>query len=130
MRHLRANMLLTAWICIVLGSGLTLGSSDPIALSIGLPVGLAGVVLLILGLRSPPEQRVDAAALRNWAPDEVPMRDAGRVMYRIDTTLDEPIRTSILCGRCGKLTWRDGRKPAAFTCGHCDTELWDEPEEE
>jgi len=109
---------------------LVLGSTDEAALAVGMPIGIAGIVMLILGLRAPPEMRIDEQALRDWAPEEIPMREAGRVMYRIDTTLDEPIRTSILCGSCGKLTWRDGGKPPAFTCGHCDTQLWDEREEE
>jgi hypothetical protein len=129
MRHIRANLLLTAWICILSASGLALSGPDPIVLAIAMPLGIAGVVLLVFGIRAPSEQRVDLDALRSWAPDELPMRDAGRVMYRIDTLLDEPIRTSILCGRCGKLTWCDGKKPATFTCGHCDTELWDDSEE-
>ena len=34
------------------------------------------------------------------------LRDAGRPMFRIDTTLDDPIRTSILCGRCAEITWK------------------------
>ena len=30
-----------------------------------------------------------------WEPPAIELRDAGRPMFRIDTTLDEPIRTSI-----------------------------------
>jgi transposase len=50
-------------------------------------------------------------------------------MFRIDTTLDEPIRTSILCGRCANIEWVEGKKPKNFTCPSCGTELWVSEEE-
>ena len=50
-------------------------------------------------------------------------------MFRIDTTLDEPIRTSILCGRCAEITWIEGRKPKTFTCPSCGIDLWKSEEE-
>ena len=48
--------------------------------------------------------------------------------YRVDVTLDEPIRTSILCGVCGHVEVLDGSRPSAFTCPSCSTSLWDEEE--
>ena len=42
----------------------------------------------------------------------------------------KPIRTSVLCGSCGELTWLDGKRPSRFTCAECDTELWNHPDEE
>ena len=93
---------------------------------IAFPLGIAGIVLLILGFRADPEERVNIETMRSWQPDEGPMREAGRVMYRIDTLLDPPIRSTIKCGECGKVEWVDGGKPASYTCPHCSTTLWDE----
>ena len=64
-----------------------------------------------------------------WEPSAIELRDAGRPMYRIDTTLDKPIRTSILCGRCAEITWIEGRKPETFTCPSCRVDLWKSEEE-
>jgi hypothetical protein len=57
------------------------------------------------------------------------MPDSGRVMYRVDTTLIEPIRTSILCGKCANIYWIDGTKPKTFDCPNCLITLWHEEEE-
>jgi hypothetical protein len=65
----------------------------------------------------------------SWAPERATMPDAGRVMYRVDSTLDEPIRTSVLCGRCANLEWIDGLKPTIFQCPGCKTILWNSEEE-
>ena len=64
-----------------------------------------------------------------WEPSAIELPDAGRPMFRIDTTLDDPIRTSILCGRCAELTWIEGRKPKIFTCPSCGIDLWKSEEE-
>ena len=70
--------------------------------------------------------------IQDWIPEvgKLPEGAEGSVMYRVDTTLDDPIRTSVLCGRCGELTWTDGKRPRKFSCPNCDTLLWDKPEEE
>ena len=86
-------------------------------------------MLLFFALGMPSEAAVDPEELAAWAPDAVKMPDAGRVMYRVDTSLDAPIRTSILCGRCGHLEWVDGRKPAEYDCVGCSTMLWVAEEE-
>jgi formylmethanofuran dehydrogenase subunit E len=67
--------------------------------------------------------------IRDWTPEvgELPEGAEGSVMYRIDTTIDEPVRTSVLCGKCGELTWVDGLRPQTFICLGCDTMLWDKP---
>ena len=90
---------------------------------------IAGAALLLFGLGMPDESSVDPDELAAWAPDAVKMPDAGRAMYRVDTSLDPPIKTSILCGRCGHLEWVDGRKPAFYNCVECKTELWVAEEE-
>ena len=53
--------------------------------------------------------------IEHWTP-AVPRRlpDAGRVMYRVDATLDEPKRSTILCGPCGH---RDARSMALSRVG-------------
>ena len=51
-----------------------------------------------------------------------------RIKFRIDTTLDEPIKTSILCGNCSELTIVNNTKPNSFRCPKCKFELWDEEE--
>ena len=55
--------------------------------------------------------------------------DAGRVMYRVDVTLDEPIRSTIVCGPCGNVVVQDGPRPPTFTCPKCSVMLWELEEE-
>ena len=63
-----------------------------------------------------------------WEPDSGPLpRAGGKIMFRVDTTLDDPIRTSILCGACGVITWVEGPQPKGFNCPQCALELWVEP---
>ena len=67
-----------------------------------------------------------AEKIAGWIPASEEMVEAGRVMYRVDTTLDEPINSTILCGSCGEVTLIDGPKPSDFTCPVCKEELWEE----
>ena len=128
--HVRMNMVISAWACLILGAGIIFGTNgDTFALAVGAPVSIAGAMLLFFALGMPSEAAVDPEELAAWAPDAVKMPDAGRVMYRVDTSLDAPIRTSILCGRCGHLEWVDGRKPAEYDCVGCSTMLWVAEEE-
>ena len=55
--------------------------------------------------------------------------DAGRFMYRVDVTMDEPIKSTILCGPCGHLETIDGTRPAEYTCPACGRQLWADEEE-
>ena len=43
---------------------------------IAFPLGIAGIILLILGFRADPEERVNIETMRSWQPEEGPMRDA------------------------------------------------------
>ena len=128
--HRKLNTVIAAWACILLGAGIVFGTAgNTFAIAIGAPLSIAGVALLLFGLGMADESSVDPDELAAWAPDAVKMPDAGRAMYRVDTSLDPPIKTSILCGRCGHLEWVDGRKPAFYSCVECKTELWVAEEE-
>ncbi len=128
--NLRTNTVLAAWVCIALGSGIILSSGvSAFALAVAAPLAIAGIVLLVVGLGMAAEENVDPEKVAAWEPDSTKMPDAGRVMYRIDTTLEAPIRTSVLCGKCGNLDWADGPKPRSHSCSSCSTLLWESEEE-
>ena len=122
--------MLAAWSCIALGSGVFLTSGEsPFALAVAAPLAIAGIALLIAGLGMAGEENVDPEEVAAWEPEAGKMPDAGRVMYRVDTTLESPVRTSILCGRCGGVDWVDGPKPKSHSCSECETLLWESEEE-
>ena len=126
----KVNTVLAAWACLILGGGIALTSdASEFTLATAVPLVIAGAVLLMIGLGMEDEGSLDPDSVADWEPDSTKMPDAGRVMFRVDTTLDPPIRTSILCGRCGKVDWADGRKPKSHTCSECDTLLWESEEE-
>ena len=126
----KVNTVLAAWACLILGGGIALTSdASEFTLATAVPLVIAGAVLLMIGLGMEDEGSSDPNSVADWEPDSTKMPDAGRVMFRVDTTLDPPIRTSILCGRCGKVDWVDGRKPKSHTCSECDTLLWESEEE-
>ena len=122
------NTIISAWLCIAIGSGLTLSDGSTFSIGLSAPLSIGGVVLLLVGIT----MRNDAEKSQShieWEPSAAELRDAGRPMFRIDTTLDDPIRTSILCGRCAEITWTEGRKPKTFTCPSCGVDLWKSEEE-
>ena len=80
----------------------------------------------LVGMTLGRQRKLSPEAVAAWAPEGELLPDAGRFMYRVDVTLDEPIRSSILCGPCGHITLRDGSKPSAFSCPKCDRLLWEE----
>ena len=128
--NIRTNTVLTAWACIALSSGITLSSgASTFAIAVAAPLAIAGIVLLVVGLGMAAEENVDPEKVAAWQPDSTTMPDAGRAMYRVDTTLEHPIRTSVLCGRCGNIDWMDGRKPSRHSCSSCSILLWESEEE-
>ncbi|HJL65037.1 MAG TPA: hypothetical protein QGF70_05560 [Candidatus Thalassarchaeaceae archaeon] len=128
--HLRTNTVIAAWACLVVGAGVILGvPGDPFALALGAPLAVSGVILLFIGLGMNTQSTNSPEEIAAWSPDAVKMPDAGRPMYRVDTSLDPPIRSSILCGRCGHLEWVDGSKPSFYDCVDCGTPLWIKEEE-
>jgi uncharacterized CHY-type Zn-finger protein len=73
--------------------------------------------------------------ISSWKPSQEDLDESTdlnfedkRIKFRIDTTLDDPIKTSILCGNCSKLTIINNSKPKSFKCPKCKFELWDEEE--
>jgi len=122
------NAIIAGWFCIAIGAGITFAEPSTFALSISAPLSIGGIILLVIGI-SMESPNYDQHHYSSWAPERATMPDAGRAMYRIDSTLDEPIRTSVLCGRCANLEWIDGPKPTIFQCPRCNTILWDNEEE-
>ena len=125
----RLNIVISAWICIALGTSLLLYDNSMFSMSLSAPLSIGGVILLIFGLFMGDENAKTTVRDDSWTPNASLMPDAGRPMFRIDSTLDEPIRTSVLCGRCANIEWVDGKKPRSFTCPSCGAELWSSEEE-
>ena len=129
-RHVKINIIISGWVCIILGSVLLFSSGESsLVLSFAAPVSVLGLILLILGLMYKDEGSITPEEILSWEPDKTEMPESGRVMYRVDTTLIKPIRTSILCGKCGNIYWNDGIKPKSFDCPDCLITLWHEEEE-
>ncbi|MDP6328640.1 MAG: hypothetical protein QGG22_02320 [Candidatus Thalassarchaeaceae archaeon] len=129
-RHVKINIIISGWVCIILGSVLLFSSGESsLVLSFAGPISVLGIILLILGLMYKDEVSINPQEILSWEPDKTEMPDSGRVMYRVDTTLIEPIRTSILCGKCGNIYWNEGVKPKSFDCPDCLITLWHEEEE-
>lgn len=122
------NLLIAGWSCTLLGTTLVFTLPEPMGLLVGSPLLVAGFPLLMIAF-SVGRSDMARSADPNWAPSTETLPDAGRVMFRVDTTLDTPIRTSILCGACGNLEWVNGGKPGRFTCPSCSRELWKQEEE-
>jgi hypothetical protein len=68
-------------------------------------------------------------AIAAWTPSMERLPDAGRFMYRVDVTMDEPFHSTILCGPCGNLETVDGLRPDEYTCPSCKRQLWVNEEE-
>ena len=92
-------------------------------------VGVLGILLFIVGMSLKSNIGMSDAEVRSWRPEEGQLPDAGRVMYRVDVTIDEPIESTIVCGPCGKVTVQRGPKPDSFTCPQCNIQLWSIEEE-
>ncbi len=120
----RENFLITGFVCIFFGASMSVANLGPMALT----VGLFGVVFFIVGMSMGRQVGLSPEAIAKWQPEGEMLRDAGRFMFRVDVTLDEPIRSSILCGACGHVHLQDGRKPTSFICPNCGVQLWEEEE--
>lgn len=124
-RNPRENLILGGFICIAFGAFFTVAGVYTLAST----VGVLGVLLFVIGISLKSNIGMSETEVRNWRPDGGQLPDAGRVMYRVDVTLDEPIESTIVCGPCGKITVHSGPKPEKFTCPQCKIELWSNEEE-
>lgn len=124
-RNPRENLILAGFICIIFGAFFTVSGVYTLAST----VGVLGILLFVVGMSLKSNIGMSEVEVRNWRPDEGQLPDAGRVMYRVDVTLDEPIESTIVCGPCGKISVHKGPKPDSFICPQCDIQLWSEEEE-
>ena len=123
----RANLAISGWTCIVIGSGIILSSGpSSMVLAIAAPISISGIGLLLVAIGMTDEQEVDQEEIQAWMPDTDFLPDAGGPMFRVDTTLIPPVKTSILCGRCGNVEILNGPKPSKYFCYDCEIILWEE----
>ena len=134
MQYMRKNLILSGWICLIIGTGVVFSDIDGMFSIIGTTISLAGLGLIIIGIGSK-EQGLSPKQISSWKHSQDDLNDNSdskfenkRVKFRIDTTLDEPIKTSILCGSCSEITIIQGLKPKFFKCPKCELELWSEEE--
>jgi hypothetical protein len=123
-RITRENFLITGFVCIVFGASMSVAGLAPMAMT----VGMFGVVFFVVGMTMGRQSGLSDEAVARWTPDAEMLPDAGRFMFRVDVTLDDPVTSSILCGPCGHLTVQSGPKPSVFSCPKCTRLLWDEEE--
>ena len=91
----RENFLITGFVCIVFGAFLSVANLGSFAITIG----MFGIVFFLTGMTMSRQIGLSPEAVAAWQPDGEPLPDAGRIMFRVDVSLDEPISSSILCGR-------------------------------
>ena len=125
MLPLRHQLLVVGCLLVVVGGMLSTGGQW----TIGGTIGLWGVVMSVAGFFLPDGHRIDAEAVAAWRPSAETLMDAGRTMYRVDTTIDPPIVSTILCGACAHIAEVDGGRPATWTCPGCGLDLWRSEEE-
>ena len=125
MKNRRENFLISGIVLIIFGALFSLG----VNIVMGAVVGLSGIVCFIVGMSVPSDMGMSPEAIENWKPSMEKLPDAGRFMYRVDVTMDEPIKSTILCGPCGHLETIDGTRPVEYTCPACRRHLWSDEEE-
>ena len=118
----RENFLISGLVCIVFGASMSVAGLAPMALT----VGMFGIVFFLVGMTLGRQTGMSPEAIAGWAPDSEYLPDAGRFMFRVDVTLDEPVTATVLCGPCGHVHRHEGRKPSSYTCPACERLLWEE----
>ncbi|MAX45176.1 MAG: hypothetical protein CMB24_00050 [Euryarchaeota archaeon] len=125
MKNRRENFLICGIVFIIFGALFSLG----VNIAMGGVVGLSGIICFIIGMSIPSQMGMSPEAVADWTPSLEKLPDAGRFMYRVDVTMDEPVKSTILCGPCGHLETVNGPRPPQFTCPACDRLLWSDEEE-
>jgi len=124
-RNPRENFILAGFICIAFGAFFTVGG----IYSLGATVGVCGIVIFIIGMSLKTQIGMSEKAIQDWKPSGGVLPEAGRVMYRVDVTMDEPIKSTIVCGPCGHVEIILGPRPISHTCSKCSVLLWQSEEE-
>ena len=96
MRNVRENFLISGIVLIVSGAIF----STSVNILMGAIAGVSGIICFIIGMSTPSSMGLSAEGVASWQPSLERLPDAGRFMYRVDVTLDEPIKSTILCGPC------------------------------
>jgi len=125
MKNRRENFLICGIVLIVFGALFSLA----VNIGMGGVVGLSGIICFFIGMSVPSDMGLSPQAVAEWTPSMERLPDAGRFMYRVDVTMDEPIKSTILCGPCGNLETVLGPRPAEYTCPACSKTLWSSEEE-
>ncbi|HIA40434.1 MAG TPA: hypothetical protein EYN46_01575 [Candidatus Poseidoniales archaeon] len=129
MQYLRQNLLIAGLFCIVIGGAVAAVAS--VLLPFGITVGLLGIGLFLWGFSAKlDESEWTQGEIDAWRPKATTLDEAGRVMYRVDTTLYEPKMTTVLCGSCSHISEVEGGRPNSFECEKCGILLWEKLEEE
>jgi hypothetical protein len=125
MRNPRENFILSGTVCIFFGAFFSVAG----IFSLAGTIGICGIVLFIIGMSTKSDYSMSKKEIREWLPTSEGMPEAGRVMYRVDTTIDQPFTTSILCGSCAHIEVVKGKRPQTYTCVSCERFLWLDEEE-
>ena len=125
MKNRRENFLISGIVLILLGAMISLA----VNISMGAVLGLSGIICFVIGMSTPSQMGLSPEAVAAWTPSMERLPDAGRFMYRVDVTMDEPIHSTILCGPCGSLDRVEGPRPDEYTCPVCNLQLWINEEE-
>ena len=125
MRNPRESFILSGTVCIFFGAFFSVAGIFALAGTIG----ICGIVLFIIGMSTKSDYSMSKKEIREWLPTSEGMPEAGRVMYRVDTTIDQPFTTSILCGSCAHIEVVKGKRPQTYTCVSCERFLWLDEEE-
>ena len=125
MKNKRENFLISGIVLIIMGALMSLA----VNIVMGAISGLSGIICFFIGMSTPTDMSMSPEAVAAWTPSIERLPDAGRFMYRVDVTMDEPIKSTILCGPCGSLDTIDGPKPQEYICPSCNRQLWYSEEE-
>ena len=125
MKNKRENFLISGIVLIIMGALM----SSAVNIVMGAISGLSGIICFFIGMSTPTDMSMSPEAVAAWKPSIERLPDAGRFMYRVDVTMDEPVMSTILCGPCGNLQTVEGGKPEEYTCPSCNQQLWQSEEE-
>ena len=74
----RVNLAISGWICIVIGSGVILGSgASGLSFAIATPISISGIVLLMAAIGMTNGDGLSIEEIRAWSPEGDLLPDAG-----------------------------------------------------